>query len=126
MKEVATDNLVSGVRYRIHENGEQDTLGIFVGFNASHDPVFNQLNISRPDGSRFKLNPTIELSYPSDHYTFYKSAETIKEDNLRQEMIKSILDPLAPGLGKEARNFFGGRRTRKRSRRRRVMSRYRS
>jgi hypothetical protein len=121
MKEVAPDNLVPGVRYRIHENGEEDSLGIFVGFNASHDPVFNQLNISKPDRSRFKLNPKIELRYPSDHYTFYKSAKTIKEENKRKSL-GLVFESLIPGSGKESEKFGG----RKRTRRRRIMSRYRS
>ena len=116
MKEVR--NLVPGVRYRIHEKGEEDSLGIFVGFNASHDPVFNHLNISKPDGSRFKLKPSIELSYPSDHYTFHKSAETIKEENKRKSL-GLIFESLIPGSGKESEKFGG------RTRRRRIMSRYR-
>jgi hypothetical protein len=113
MKEIAPENLVPGVRYRIHDNGE-DTIGIFVGFNTSHDPVFNQLNISRPDGSRFKLNPTIELSYPSNDYTFFKSAKTIKNQNY----LKSILNGIVPGLGKEGKKFAGRRTKRSRHNRR--------
>jgi hypothetical protein len=118
MKVVAPDNLEPGVRYRIHDNGE-DTLGIFVGFNTSHDPVFNQLNISRPDGSRFKLNPTIELSYPSDDYTFFKSAKTIKEENKRKSL-GLVLDGIVPGLGKEGKKFGG------RTKRARIKHTYRS
>jgi hypothetical protein len=112
--QVHVDNLVPGVRYRIHEDGEEDTLGIFVGFNSSHVPVFNQLNISGPDGSRVKVNPTLQLRYPSDDYTFYKSAKTIKEENTRNSL-KLALDGIVPGLGNEK---FGGRR--KQTRRRRV------
>ena len=115
MKEVR--DLIPGVRYRIHENGEEDSLGIFVGFNASHDPVFNQLNVSKP-GGRFKLNPKIELRYPSDHYTFYKSAKTIKEENKRKSL-GLVFESLIPGSGKESEKFGG------RTRRRRIMSRYR-
>ena len=111
MKEVAPENLVPGVRYRIHDNGE-DTIGIFVWFNTSHDPVFNQLNISRPDGSRFKLNPTIELSYPSNDYTFFKSAKTIKQETNRKSL-GLVLDGIVPGLGKEGKKF-AGRRTKRR------------
>ena len=110
MKEVR--DLIPGVRYRIHENGEEDSLGIFVGFNASHDPVFNQLNISKP-GGRFKLNPKIELRYPFDHYTFYKSAKTIKEENKRKSL-GLVFESLIPGSGKESEKFGGRKRTRRR------------
>jgi len=113
MREVHVDELVQGVRYRIHANGEEDTLGTFVVFNANHVPVFNQLNISHLDG-RYKLNPTLELKYPSDHYTFYKSAKTIKDENKRHTL-RVALDRLVPGLG-DARNEFGGKRKTKRRR----------
>lgn len=107
-------NLSPGVNYRIHEDGEEDTLGIFVYFNESDDPVFNTLNISLPD-RRLKINPRLEVSYPSNHYTFFKSAETIKREKT-QTSLGLVLDGIVPGLGKDGKKF-AGRRTRKRSRR---------
>ena len=120
MQVVAPEDLKLGVQYRINENGEnseKDTLGFFLAFNASDDPVFNKLNISLPN-RRLKLNPDLQIPYPSNHYTFFKSAKTIQEEN-RQNSIGLVLDEIAPGLGKDGKKF-AGRRTRKRSRRRRV------
>lgn len=134
MKEVAPDDLIPGVRYRIHRNQDpnhtMDTLGIFINHSA-YGPRFRDLVLYNRDdhahlAQRYR-NPG-PRPYSRVAHTFYESGETIVQMQNKRQKTKAIemvlngevgLDGTPgskglPGLGTE---FVGrGKRTRRKAR----------
>jgi hypothetical protein len=102
MKEVHVDDLIPGVRYRIHNDSGNDKVGTFINHN-SFGPIFTEL---------IALYPVIRQPKPgavsARTHTFYKSGDTLQ----REELLRKTLH-VVPGLSK----YYTGRGRTKRYRR---------
>lgn len=85
MNVVLPDNLVPGVRYRIHRNSDQnytrDTLGTFIDHHPRYGPRFRDLRLYNREG-----HAHLPVRYPNPgprpysriNHTFFESGETIE------------------------------------------------
>ena len=123
MKEVHVDNLVPGVRYRIHNNSGNNKVGTFINHN-SFGPIFTDLIALYPVTRQPKPGAVSARTH-----TFYVSGKTLQRENDEKQAIKRVLNGDVgldgtpgsqklglPGLGTEY--VRGGRRTRKHIRKR--------
>ncbi len=99
--QVHVDDLVPGIRYRIHLNGaEKDKVGTFTNHN-SFGPIFTDLIALYPVRRQPKPGAVSRLTH-----TFYVSGDTMQ----REEHLRKTLNSIVSGLSKH----YTGRGTRKR------------
>lgn len=101
MKEVHVDDLVPGVRYRIHNDSGNDKVGTFINHN-SFGPIFTDLIALYPVLRKPKTGAVKRQTH-----TFYVSGDSLQ----REELLRKTLN-VVPGLSK----YYTGRGTRKRYR----------
>jgi len=120
-KRIELEQLIEGYQYRIHSNcqaNELDTLGTYIGRNEHDEPMFNRLNMSNPDFTRYTHDPTLIISYRPELCTFIESGKTNFAEQITQGLTvkgdeagaKLVLPP------RYLHKFGGTKRKKRRSR----------